>query len=164
MPQLDFHDFAPQIVWLAISFVVLYAIMSQLAIPRISGTLEKRQGKIQGDLDAAEKSSEETRALVEAYEKRLADAREAARHRLRERAEADSAEAASRLAALGEKLGGQINEAEGRIAQQRAVVLGGLEQMATDIAASAYAKLAGQPADAGALGAKVSSAIKGSGR
>ena len=75
MPQLDFHDFAPQVVWLVITFVVLYLVMSKAAIPAISGTLEKRQGKIQGDLDAAEKASEETRALVTAYEKRLSDAR-----------------------------------------------------------------------------------------
>jgi hypothetical protein len=36
----------------------------------------------------------------------------------------------------------------------------GIEQMATDIAADVYAKLAGQPADRGALGAKVA-AVKG---
>ena len=79
MPQLNFHDFAPQLVWLAITFVVLYLVMSKLAVPAISDTLEKRQAKIQGDLDAAEKASEDTRALVAAYEKRLADAREEAR-------------------------------------------------------------------------------------
>jgi F-type H+-transporting ATPase subunit b len=155
MPQLDYHYFSPQIIWLVISFVVLYAIMSQVAIPRISETLEKRQGKIQGDLDAAEKASEETRALVDAYEKRLADAREAARGLQRERAESDSAEATARLTALGEKLGAQVAEAEKRIDGQRSQALAGLEQMAGDIAASAYAKLAGQAADTGALGAKV---------
>ena len=61
----------------------------------ISDTLDKRQAKIQGDLDAAEKASEETRALVAAYEKRLADAREDARRLQRERGEADSAAAAA---------------------------------------------------------------------
>ena len=86
MPQLNFHDFAPQLVWLVITFVVLYLVMSKLAVPAISDTLDKRQAKIQGDLDAAEKASEDTRALVAAYEKRLADAREDARRLQRERA------------------------------------------------------------------------------
>ncbi|MEI6202286.1 MAG: F0F1 ATP synthase subunit B', partial [Enhydrobacter sp.] len=79
MPQLNFHDFAPQLIWLLIAFVVLYLIMSRLAVPAIADTLEKRQAKIQGDLDAAEKASEDTRAAVDAYQKRLANAREEAR-------------------------------------------------------------------------------------
>ena len=155
MPQLNFHDFAPQVVWLAISFAVLYFVMSKLAIPAISDTLEKRQGKIQSDLGAAEKASEETRALVAAYEKRLADAREQARRVQRERAEADAAIASQRLTELGQKIGARIDDAEKRIAGQRAQVMAGIEQMATDIASDVYGKLAGQPADRAALGAKV---------
>ena len=162
MPQLYFPDYTPQIVWLVITFVALYLIMSRLAMPAIAGTLEKRQAKIQGDLDAAERANEETRQLVAAYEKRLNDAREQARRLQRERADADNAELANRLSALGERLGAEVGEAERRIAQQRASVLAGLEQMAGDIAATVYAKLAGQPADAAALNAKVAAAAKGS--
>ena len=164
MPQLDFHDFTPQLVWLAILFIVLFLVMSKLAVPMIADTIEKRQGKIQGDLDAAEKANDETRQAVVAYEKRLADAREEARRLTRERNEADNAAMSGRLAQLAEKLSGQVAEAEKRIAEQRSLVMAGLEQLATDIAASAYAKLAGQPADTGALGAKVAATIKGSGQ
>jgi len=161
MPQLNFGDFAPQLVWLLVAFVVLYLIMSRLAVPAIADTLEKRQAKIQADLDAAEKANDATREAVASYEKRLADAREEARKLTRERAEADSAALSARLAEVGDRLGGQIAEAEKRIAGQRATVMAGLEQLATDIAASAYSKLAGQPADQGALAAKVAAA-KGS--
>jgi F-type H+-transporting ATPase subunit b len=161
MPQLNPHDFAPQIVWLVITFVVLYLVMSKLAIPTISDTIEKRQGKIQGDLDAAEKASEDTRALVAAYEKRLADAREEARRQHREQAEADSAAAAARLTELGTTLNARIDEAEKRIAGQRAQVMEGLEDMAHDIAADVYSKLSGQPADRATLRAKVAAAKGG---
>ena len=64
-------------------------------------------------------------------------------------------------AELGQKLGAQIDEAEKRIAGQRAQVMEGIEQMAGDIAADVYAKLAGQSADRGALGAKVAAVAKG---
>ena len=164
MPQLDYHDFAPQLVWLAIAFVALYFVMSRLAVPRIEDTLARRQGKIQGDLDAAEKANEETRALVAAYEKRLADAREEARRLMRERGEADSTAAAARLNELHDRLAKQIDEAEQRIAAQRDDVMKGLEHMARDIGQDVYAKLVGQPADSGALAGKVTAAIKGDGR
>ena len=164
MPQLNYHDFAPQLVWLSIAFVALYFVMSRLAVPRIEETLAKRQAKIQGDLDAAEKANEETRALVADYEKRLADAREDARRLTRERGEADSAEAAALFKDLHDRLAKQIDEAEKRIAAQRDDVMAGLEHMARDIGQEVYAKLAGQPADQGALTGKVAAAIKGGSR
>src|ERR1700730_17663276 len=74
MPQLDYHSCAPQLVWLAIAFVALYLVMSRLAVPAIADTLAKRQAKIQGDLDAAEKANEATPALGAAYQQPLADA------------------------------------------------------------------------------------------
>lgn len=164
MPQLDPNSFAPQLVWLAIAFLALYLVMSRLAVPAISDTLEKRQAKIQGDLDAAEKANEETRSLVAAYEKRLADTREEARKLMRDRGDADNAAATARLNALHDKLAAQIGEAEKRIAKQRDDVMAGLESMAKDIGQEVYAKLAGQPADASALSAKIAAAAKGGSR
>jgi F-type H+-transporting ATPase subunit b len=162
MPQLDPNSFAPQLVWLAIAFLALYFVMSRFAIPAISDTIDRRQGKIQGDLDAAEKANEDTRSLVAAYEKRLADTREDARKLMRERGEADSSAAAARLQVLHDKLAAQIGEAEKRIAAQRDDVMRGLEHMAEDIGQDVYAKLAGQPADRAALAAKIAAAKGGS--
>ena len=164
MPQLNFHDFAPQLVWLAITFMALYLVMSRLAVPRIADTLARRQAKIQGDLDAAEKANGETRALVAAYEKRLADAREDARRVVRERGEVDSTAATARLNELHDRLAKQIDDAEKRIARQRDDVMAGLETMAMDIGRDVYGKLSGQPADQGALAGKVAAAIKGGSR
>jgi F-type H+-transporting ATPase subunit b len=144
--------------------VALYLVMSRLAVPAIADTLAKRQAKIQGDLDAAEKANEATRALVAAYEKRLADAREEARRVTRERGEADGAVATARFNELHDRLAKQIEEAEKRIAAQRDDVMAGLEHMARDIGQEVYAKLAGQPADTGALAGKVTAAIKGGSR
>jgi F-type H+-transporting ATPase subunit b len=164
MPQLDYHLFAPQLVWLAIAFVALYLVMSRLAVPAISDTLDKRQAKIQGDLDAAEKANEEARSLLAEYQKRLADTREEARKLMRGQAETDNAAAAARFAELHDRLAQQIAEAEKRIAAQRDDVMAGLEHLAKDIGQDVYAKLAGEPADPAALDAKVVAAAKGGSR
>jgi F-type H+-transporting ATPase subunit b len=160
MPQLVPEDMVPQLVWLAVLFAVLYLLMSAIAVPRISATLEARDAKISGDLAAAEKANDDARAAIETYNQKLIAAREGARGLTREREEADAAAAAARLSQLSERIGAQIAEAEKHIGEQRASALSGLEQMANEVAESAYAKLVGQPADAGALNAKVASAMK----
>jgi F-type H+-transporting ATPase subunit b len=160
MPQLVPEDMVPQLVWLAILFAVFYLLMSAVAVPRIANTLQARDDKISGDLAAAEKANEEARAAIEAYNQKLIAAREGSRGLTREREEADAAAAAARLAQLNERIGAQIAEAEKRIGEQKSNALTGLEQMAHEVAESVYAKLVGQPADAGALNAKVTSAIK----
>jgi F-type H+-transporting ATPase subunit b len=160
MPQLNPHDMVPQLVWLAILFAVLYVLMSAVAVPRIAATLQARDDKISGDLAAAEKANDDARAAIEAYNQKLIAAREGGRSLTRAREEADAAAAAARLSQLSERIGAQIAEAERHIGEQRANALTGLEQMANEVAASAYAKLVGQPADAGALNAKVASAMK----
>lgn len=164
MPQLDFKTFVPQLAWLLVAFVTLYLVMQRLAMPAISDTLERRQAKIQGDLDAAEKANEDTRALVAAYEKRLADAREDARGLMRQQSEADSGAMSARLSELNDRLARQIDDAEKRIAKQRDEVMAGLEQMARDIGQEVYGKLSGQAADQNALAGKVATAMKGAAR
>jgi hypothetical protein len=42
--------------------------------------------------------------------------------------------------------------------------MAGLEHMASDIGRDVYAKLAGQPADQGALAGKISAAVRGGSR
>ena len=53
MPQLNFHDFPPQLVWLLIVFAALYLVLSKVALPKVGEVLQMRADRIKGDLDRA---------------------------------------------------------------------------------------------------------------
>jgi F-type H+-transporting ATPase subunit b len=74
-PPFDSSTFASQLLWLAITFVALYYLMAKVAIPRISGILTERTGRIAADVDKAERAKVDSEAALAAYEKALAAAR-----------------------------------------------------------------------------------------
>jgi F-type H+-transporting ATPase subunit b len=75
MPQLDFSTFSNQIFWLVVTLVVIYFILSRIALPRIGGALADRAGTITNDLAEAEELKQRALEAEQAYEKALADAR-----------------------------------------------------------------------------------------
>lgn len=75
MPQLNPLDWAPQLIWLVITFGVLYLLMKWVALPKIGSVIEMRQGRIAGDLEAADKLRRETQEAIAAYEQALAEAK-----------------------------------------------------------------------------------------
>ena len=53
LPQLNPDFFSPQLIWLGISFITLYYLMSKVALPKVAEVLEERQERITNDLDRA---------------------------------------------------------------------------------------------------------------
>jgi len=125
-PPFDSTTFASQFLWLAITFVLLYWLVAKIAIPRIAGILAERQGRISGDLQAAEQAKANSEAARLGYEKALADARasgfaiaEAARNDAKTAADAERKGIEANLAA-------KLAEAEARIAGIKSEALSGV--------------------------------------
>jgi len=163
VPQLVAGDFAPQLVWLAITFVLLYLVLSRIALPRIAAVLETRAKRIADDLDRAQSARDAAAKALAAYETVLGTARQSAQDTIQTARRAMTERAAQRQAAQGVELAKRIAEAEGRIAAARDQALGNVAQVATDVARSAVDRLIGQAADPQAAAAAVSAALKGRG-
>ncbi len=165
MPQ--FETAAPffwsQVFWLIVAFVVLYLLMSKIALPRIAEVLEERQDKIDDDLAKAEKLKNEAEQVLAEYEKAIADARSSAAAALKEASGEMAAEAAKREEAFNAELAGKISEAEGRIAAARNEALQNLTVVATEVTAAATDRLIGTKLDEATVSKAVDDAMGGRG-
>jgi len=71
MPQLNPLDWGPQLIWLLITFGILYLLMVYVALPRIGGVIEARAARIAKDLATADSLRRETEEAIAAYERAL---------------------------------------------------------------------------------------------
>ncbi|MGA8689218.1 MAG: ATP F0F1 synthase subunit B [Methyloceanibacter sp.] len=143
MPQLNPPDWAPQLIWLAITFSILYLLMKRVALPRIGSVIEMRSARIASDLDSADKLRRETQEAIAAYEQALAEAKarahsiaQAGRNRLKE-------EVAAERAALERDLAGKAAEAEARIHAAKTSALKEVNAVASETAAKIVRRLIG---------------------
>ncbi len=143
MPQLDTATFAPQLVWLAITFIGLYLILARAVLPRIASVLEERQKRIDVTLEKAEALKVEAEAARADYEQALDEARLDAQTRLSEAADVLAREAAERHEALAGKLAQEGKEAEERIGAAMQEALKHIHTVAAEVAGEATEKLIG---------------------
>ncbi|MBO6776950.1 MAG: F0F1 ATP synthase subunit B' [Marinibacterium sp.] len=160
MPQLCPDWMGNQIFWLVITLVVIFLILSRVALPRIAAILAERQGTITNDLAEAENLKARAVEAEDAYNQALADARTEA---LRIAAEA-KAEIQAELNVAIEKADAEIAakaaESEKAIAGIRAGALDSIREVATDTAAEIVGALGGK-SDASAIADAVEDRMKG---
>jgi F-type H+-transporting ATPase subunit b len=160
MPQLDFSTFSNQIFWLVVTLVVIYLILSRVALPRIAAVLAERQGTITNDIAAAEDLKAKAVEAENAYNKALADARaEAQRIAAEARAEIQ-ADLDDAIAKADADIAAKAAESEKAIAEIKAGALESVQAVAGDTAAEIVAALGGK-ADADAIAAAVAERMKG---
>ena len=154
------ETFASQLVWLAITFVALYLLISRLAIPRIGGIIDERAKRIEGDFAAAQRMKDESEAALAAYEKSLAEARNRAQAIGAEIRDKLNAQAEERRKALEAKLNAELAEAEKQIAATKATAMTNVRGIAVDTASAIVQRLIGTAPSGSAVEAAVADALK----
>ena len=143
-PPFESEHFPSQLVWLVISFVLLYVLMSRIALPRIGGIMAARSKVISDDLAAAEQLKERSNAAQAAYEKALADARSRAQALAGATREQQAREAEDMHKRLEAQLHERIAAAEQSIAKSRDGAMGNVRSIAAEAASAIVERLIGQ--------------------
>ena len=159
-PPFEPQTFASQLVWLAIAFVLLYVLMSRLALPRVASIIEDRQKRIADDLADAERLKQESDAAVAAYEKALADARARAQTIANETREKQLAQADATRKTLEAGLNAKLAEAEKSIAATKQAAMANVRTIAEDAARAIIERLIGTAPSDKAVAEAVADVLK----
>ncbi|MGO4704709.1 F0F1 ATP synthase subunit B' [Microvirga sp. 2MCAF38] len=143
-PPFETETFAGQLIWLAITFVLLYTLLSKLVLPRLGGILEHRRETIANDLDEAAAMKSRAEEAGASYEKALAEARGRAQALAQETRSKLSAETDAKRKALEADLAKRLAEAETTITAKKTQAMSNVRGIAADTASSIVEKLTGK--------------------
>ena len=160
MPQLCADWIPNQIFWLLVTLVVIYFVLSRIALPRIGAVLAERQGTITNDIAAAEDLKLKAVAAERAYNDALVQARADANKIVAEAKAEIQKELDIELAKADAQIAAKTAESEGRIGEIRAGAMDAVTEVAKDTAKELVAALGGS-ADARTVAAAVSARLKG---
>ena len=165
MPQLDIANplTLSQVVWGAIIFVVLYLLVSRMALPKVGEVLAERASRIATDLETAQAAKARSDAAVHEMTEATTRARAEAQATINGELEKAKGRIAQQTATLNERLDRQLAEAEAQIAAARASAMGALRQVATDTASTIVNRLTGSSPDRAQVDTAVGDALSARG-
>jgi F-type H+-transporting ATPase subunit b len=158
-PPFQKDTFGSQLLWLAITFGLLYLIASKLALPRVGGIIADRRARIDGDLAEAARMKEAADAAIASYEKSLAEARARAQAMAAETREKINAQAEARRKEVEANLHAKLADAEQTIATTRTAAMANVQGIAKDAAVAIVTQLTGKAPTEEAAAAAVKAAL-----
>lgn len=126
-----------------IAFLIIWLIMAKLAWPSILGMMEKRQQKIQDDLDSAEKSKAKAAAEAQSYEDKLVDANRKAEEIISEAKKEAEEERSQILAEAQHEASDIIAKAHGAVDSERRKATIELSRSVVDLSVEIASKIIG---------------------
>jgi F-type H+-transporting ATPase subunit b len=140
-PPFQKDTFASQLIWLAISFALLYVLVAKIGLPRVSAILEERQKHIAYDVAEANRSKAESQDIMNAYEGALSHARNRAGTLISKIHQKLNAEAKRNRKVLEMDLKLRLSDAESAIAAAKAAAAANVSGIAIELASAIVARL-----------------------
>lgn len=158
MPQFEVVNFAPQFVWLVISFAILYFGIVGLTVPKIGRVIGEREETVSGDIRTAEAAKAEADRIEADYAASVAAAREQAREALNAARGKASKALEQRLSAANAEVEQKQAAAQAQLDAARGKALSDIETVAAEAAADIVERLTGARPDSETAARAVQSA------
>ena len=143
-PPFATETFGGQLLWLVITFALLYVLLSKLVLPRLSGIIENRRSMIARDLDDAAAMKSRAEEAGATYEKALAEAKGRAQALAQETRAKLAAESDAKRKALEADLNARLADAEATITTKKTEAMSHVDAIARDTASAIIERLTGK--------------------
>jgi F-type H+-transporting ATPase subunit b len=143
-PPFATETFGSQLLWLAITFGLLYFLLSRLVLPRLTGIIEGRREIIARDLDHAAAMKTRAEEAGTAYEKALSEAKTRAQALAQETRNKLASESDAKRKALEADLASRLAESEASISARKAEAMSSVRGIARETASAIVERLTGR--------------------
>ena len=160
MPQLNPEFWVSQIVWLVLTFGILYIVLSKLILPKISDNLESRKSQILENIETAETQREESEKKLKEFEKIILDSKIDAKNHFNEVRQKTLEDINNKRSALEKDIDKEINAAEEEINNLKINSNEKIKNIAVETSAELIKHLIGEEANNSSISAIVDEQYK----
>ena len=150
MPQLSqlSQVYLSQFLWLAIALAFIFFVIARGMVPKIQATVDAREQRIAGDLEAAQKARAAADETEADWRARMDAARAEAARIAQEAKQASALDNEAQVKAAADKLNAKLEKAEARIRDAREAARSEIEAVASEAAREMVSRLTGKTVDA----------------
>ncbi len=155
MPQLNPEFWVSQIVWLVLTFGILYIVLSKLILPRISDNLESRKSQILENIETAETQREESEKKLKEFEKIILESKLEAKNYFNRTRQKILDDINKKRIALEKDIDEEINAAEQEVNNLKTTSSEKIKNIAVETSSELIKQLIGEEANSSSISAIV---------
>jgi F-type H+-transporting ATPase subunit b len=149
MPQLSQLStvYLSQFLWLAIALAFIFFVIARGMVPKIQATVDARESRIAGDLEAAQKARAAADETEAAWRARIDAARADAARIAQEAKQASAQETEKKIKAAADKINRKVETAQAKIRDASTAARAEIEALAAEAAQEMVRRLTGIAVD-----------------
>ena len=160
MPQLNPEFWVSQIVWLVLTFGILYIVLSKLILPKISDNLESRKSQILENIEMAEAQREESEKKLKEFEKIILESKLEAKNHFNEVRQKILDDISNKRTAIEKDIDKEISAAEEEINNLKIDSIEKIKNIAVETSSELIKQLIGEEANKSSITAIVDEQTK----